>query len=98
MHFNHVNTVAVHLGDNDIIHVLDIDDRKGQTVTNAIDDLQQPIEDRLSVPLNCVKWLLYGTDGIISEFANGKFKYVDLDDPHVFVEWKDEMLSRQGGM
>lgn len=59
----------------DTIHVLDVNHDGTISVTNGIDQIQQQIlkKHQLSGDVSNYKWILYGTDGIASQFHNQNF-------------------------
>lgn len=63
--------------ENKVIHILDIG-RVATSVTNAIDGLRYFIlgEYGLDGKLDDWRWLLYGTDGVISEFSDQGFTHI----------------------
>jgi hypothetical protein len=68
--------------DNKIVHVLD-DYKSGNTsITNGIDVIQESILSSLGVSkkITDVRWFLYATDCVVSEFKNGGFNFINKKD------------------
>lgn len=79
-----VTHVDVRLDEQDqVVHVLDLD-LGGMSLTNAIDcDFQKAVADYFGrADILVWRWWLYGTDGIISEFENGAFRFIDRKQAH----------------
>lgn len=83
---------------NNVVHVLDVGRKGAPSVTNSIELIQPQIMERLGLGdgVSGYKWLLYGTDGIISAFDWGRFEYVPTNHPLVRQDFARRMKGREG--
>ena len=91
---------------NHIIHIKDNDDEDSYSLTNAVSDefLEDCVVNFYRRTLNprvynirkfaSYRFLLYGTDGIVSEWVNSDFKYCD-DESLWYEGFKSAMHERR---
>lgn len=93
----HITWVEVYIDYiNKRIHILDMDKPNIRTVTNAMsEDYKAMLVDQMQAPKEVMDftWLCYATDGIVSEYKDYNFKFIN-DKAIMFPPFQAVMVER----
>lgn len=83
---------------NKKIHLLDLDQSRTMSLTNAIDPtFQQKLVDAECLLKDVLdfEWLCYGTDGIVASYRNYNFKFANHKLPYLHQPYLEIMTKRR---
>lgn len=95
--FDHINGVEIAFDTKKcIIHLLEKNNELNKRVSEEMEIVQKQSNQRFQLFSNHtfkeIRWLLYNLEGVVSEYLDGGFKVLDMNDKDIYSPFSKKMI------